>query len=96
MGLPDDNPDGFKNGSPITHAENLKGHLLIFHGTQDDNCHYQGMEGLINELILHDKDFTMMSYPNRTHSIKEGENTRRHLYETMTRYLNKNLPPGPK
>ncbi len=36
----------------------------------------------------------MMSYPNRTHSIKEGENTRRHLYETMTTYLGKNLPAG--
>jgi dipeptidyl-peptidase-4 len=36
-----------------------------------------------------------MSYPNRTHAIKEGKNTRRHLFETLTRYLRENLPAGP-
>jgi len=96
MGLPDDNEQGYKNGSPITYAHQLKGNLLIIHGTGDDNCHYQSCEALINELIKHNKHFSMMSYPNRTHAIKEGENTRRHLYELLTRYLNKNLPPGPR
>ncbi len=96
MGLPDDNEDGFKNGSPITFAHQLKGNLLLVHGTADDNCHYQSCEALINELIKHNKHFSMMSYPNRTHSIKEGENTRRHLYGLLTRYLKENLPPGPK
>ena len=95
MGLPDDNEEGFKNGSPITFAHQLEGNLLIIHGTGDDNCHYQSCEALINELIKHNKYFSMMSYPNRTHSIKEGENTKRHLYELLTRYLNVNLRPGP-
>ena len=96
MGLPDDNEEGFKNGSPITFAHQLKGNLLLVHGTADDNCHYQSFEALVNELIKHNKYFSMMSYPNRTHSIKEGKNTRRHLYELLTRYLRENLPPGPK
>ena len=96
MALPKSNPEGFKNGSPITFANQLEGNLLIVYGTGDDNCHYQNCQVLIDELIKHNKYFSLMSYPNRTHSIKEGENTRRHLYETMTRYLNKNLPPGPK
>jgi len=96
MGLPDDNKEGFKNGSPITFAHQLKGNLLIVHGTGDDNCHYQSCEALINELVEHNKHFSMMAYPNRSHSIKEGENTKRHLYELLTRYLNENLPPGPK
>ena len=95
MGLPEDNEDGFTNGSPITFAHQLKGNLLIVHGTGDDNCHYQSCEALINELIKHNKRFTMMAYPNRTHSIKEGENTKRHLYELLTGYLKDNLPPGP-
>ncbi len=94
MGLPDDNEQGYKNGSPITYAHQLKGNLLIVHGTGDDNCHYQNCQALVNELIKHNKRFTMMSYPNRTHSIKEGENTRRHLYELLTRFLNENLPPS--
>ncbi|MGB2808825.1 MAG: S9 family peptidase [Sedimentisphaerales bacterium] len=96
MGLPDDNEEGFKNGSPITFAHQLKGNLLIVHGTADDNCHYQSFEALVNELIKHNKHFSMMSYPNRTHSIKEGKNTRRHLYELLTGYLKENLTPGPR
>ncbi len=39
---------------------------------------------------------SMMAYPNRTHSISEGEGTRRHLFELMTRFLEQNLPPGPR
>ena len=95
MGLPDDNEKGFRDGSPITFADQLAGDLLIIHGTADDNCHYQSFEALVNKLIEHNKQFDMMSYPNRTHSIKEGPNTRRHLYTTMTRYLLDHLGPGP-
>ena len=94
MGLPSENVDGFKDGSPINFAHQLKGNLLVVHGTGDDNCHYQGTEALINELIRHDKEFTMMAYPNRTHSISEGKNTRRHLYRLLTNYLMDKMPPG--
>jgi dipeptidyl-peptidase-4 len=93
MGLPNDNADGYLKGSPITHAKNLKGNLLIVHGTGDDNCHYQGVELLMNELIAHNKPFSIMAYPNRSHSISEGTNTTRHLYQLMTDYLRQNLPP---
>ena len=92
MGLPEDNQEGYREGSPITHAHKLKGNLLIIHGTADDNVHYQNCERLINELIRHNKHFTMMSYPNRTHGISEGENTTRHLFSLLTRYLLENMP----
>jgi len=92
MGL--DNEAGYKNGSPITFAHQLKGHLLLVHGTADDNCHYQNCEALINELIKQNKVFSLMSYPNRTHSISEGANTKRHLFETLTQYLKDHLPAG--
>jgi dipeptidyl-peptidase 4 len=95
MGLPGDNVEGFRRGSPINYAHQLKGNLLLIHGTGDDNCHYQGTEALINELIRHNKPFTMMAYPNRSHGIYEGQNTTLHLRELMTRYLKQNLPPGP-
>lgn len=94
MGLPDDNPDGFRDGSPITHANNLKGNLLLVYGTGDDNCHYQNCEALVNELIRHDRPFSMMAYPNRTHAIREGKNTTIHLYRLLTSYLFENLPAG--
>ena len=92
MGLPSDNPDGYREGSPIHFAKNLKGNLLIIHGTGDDNVHYQSFERLVNELIAHNKLFSMMIYPNRSHSISEGKNTTIHLYQTMLDFFLKNLP----
>jgi dipeptidyl-peptidase-4 len=94
MGLPKENPEAYRQSSPITHAANLKGNLLIVHGTGDDNCHYQGTELLANRLIELNKSFTLMPYPNRTHAINEGKNTTRHLYSLLTRYLKENLPTG--
>ncbi len=87
MGLPQENKEDFMAGSPITHAENLEGELLLIHGTADDNVHYQGSEMLINELIRHNKQFRMMAYPNRSHGIYEGPGTRRHLYGLITEFL---------
>ena len=95
MGLPQDNVEGYREASPITYAHQLEGNLLLVHGTGDDNVHYQGMETLVDELIANNKQFTMMSYPNRTHAIREGANTTRHLYSLLTRYLEENLPVEP-
>ncbi len=87
MGLPQENKEDFIEGSPVTYARNLQGNLLVVQGTGDDNVHYQNMEYLVNELIRQNKQFTMMAYPNRTHGIYEGKNTRRHLYTLLTNYL---------
>lgn len=92
MGLPQENMEDFVNGSPITYAKNLKGNLLIVHGTGDDNVHYQGAEMLMNELIKHNKQFQMMPYPNRSHGIYEGAGTSLHLYTLLTRYLMTHTP----
>ncbi len=91
MGLPDGNKDGYREGSPLTHAKNLTGNLLIMHGTGDDNVHYQNFEMLVNELIKHNKQFSMMSYPMRDHSISQGVNTTLHLRKTMEQFWKKNL-----
>lgn len=92
MGLPDQNKEGYKKGSPITFAHQLKGNLLLIHGTGDDNVHFQNTEALINALVKANKQFSLMIYPNRMHGISEGKNTTRHLYELLTGYLKKNLP----
>ena len=92
MGLPQDNETDYQKSSPLTHAAGLKGNLLVVHGTGDDNCHYQGVEKLFNKLIELNKPFSMLAYPNRSHSISEGKNTSRHLYESLTRFLHTNLP----
>jgi len=96
MGTPESNSEGYEKGSPVTFARQLKGHLLVAHGTGDDNVHYQNTEALVNELVKYNKPFTMMAYPNRSHGIWEGENTTRHLYGLLTDYLIRNLPPEPR
>ena len=96
MGLPNDNKADFIRASPLTYVQNLQGHLLLVHGTGDDNVHYQNTEMLINALIKAGKQFDMMAYPNRTHAISEGEGTSIHLRNLLTRFLKTHLPAGPK
>ncbi len=93
-GLPKDHPEEWKQSSPITFAGQLKGNLLVIHGTGDDNVHYQGTEALINALVAANKQFTMFAYPNRSHGIFEGPGTQRHLFGMITRYLHERLPTG--
>ena len=91
MGLPTDNVEGYREGSPVTHAKKLQGNLLIIHGTADDNVHYQNFELLVNELVKNNKLFSMMSYPMRDHSISQRENTTLHMRRTMEQFWKKNL-----
>lgn len=96
MGLPQDNANGYKEGSAINFAAGLKGHLLIVHGSGDDNVHYQGTELLVNKLIELGKPFDFMTYPDRTHGIFEGPGTTVHLYHLLARYLTEHLAAGPR
>lgn len=96
MGLPQENKEDFIKGSPVTYAKNLKGNLLYIHGTGDDNVHYSNAEVLVNELIKHGKLFQFMPYPNRTHSISEGQGTFQHLMKLYTAFLKEKCPPGAK
>lgn len=82
-------------GSPISHISGLRGSLLLGYGTGDDNCHYQNMDALVNELVKQDKYFEMLAYPNRTHAIEnaKGPNTRKHLFETIMRFFLRTMPP---
>lgn len=94
MGLPQENMEDFVNGSPIKYAKNLTGNLLYIHGTGDDNVHYSNAEVLLNELIKYNKQFQFMAYPNRTHSLSEGEGTGLHLVTLYTKFLRENCAPG--
>ncbi len=94
MGLPQENREDFVKNSPINYVSGLKGNLLYIHGTGDDNVHYSNAEMLINALIKNKKQFELMSYPNRTHSISEGEGTREHLSALYTSFIKKNCAPG--
>lgn len=95
-GLPDEDRDAYEQGSPVNFAQQLKGNLLVVHGSGDDNVHYQGTERLVNALVKHGKAFQLMVYPNRSHGLFEGEGTTVHVYSLLTRYLLERLPPGGK
>jgi dipeptidyl-peptidase-4 len=94
MGLPDDNEDGYRDGSPVTWAKYLEGNLLLIHGSGDDNCHYQSCEVLVNELIKQQKIFSMMEYPMRSHGIYEREGTSTQLRKLWTSWWLDKLPAG--
>jgi dipeptidyl-peptidase 4 len=93
MGLPQQNAEGYRRGSPITFASQLRGNLLLVHGSGDDNVHFQNSEALIDSLVAANKPFTMMDYPGRSHCICEGDGTTVHLFELLTRYLTAELRP---
>jgi len=94
MGLPAENAKGYHDGSPINFAAGLDGHLLLIHGSGDDNVHFQGTELLINKLIELGKPFDMMDYPNRTHALSEGKGSSFHVFSTLARYIEEHVPSG--
>ena len=94
MGLPQQNAEDYRAASPISHAEGLRGSLLLVHGSGDDNVHFQGSQELVNRLVQLGKQFDFMEYPNRSHCICEGAGTTEHVYQTLTRYLLTHLPAG--
>lgn len=90
MRTPEENPEGYDEQAPEHMAENLKGALLLVHGSGDDNVHVQHSYMLANALIKANKPFDMEIYPNRHHGISGGK-TRWHLYERMTAFILENL-----
>lgn len=90
MGLPQDNAKGYDAYTPITHAEKLKGELLIVHGSADDNVHFQNSMILVNKLIEKGIPFDMAVYPDRNHGIY-GNGATIHLYKRLTKYVQQHL-----
>ena len=90
MRTEEENPDGYKDNSPVYFADQLKGHYLLVHGGGDDNVHYQQSAEMMNALIDANKQFDTYTYHNRNHGIFGGT-TRMHLYNKMTNFLNEKL-----
>ncbi len=86
LGLPQDNPKGYDENSPVNFAEDLQGNYLLIHGTADDNVHLQNAIHMQNALISAGKQFDTFYYPDRNHGIYGGV-TRYHLYKMMTDFI---------
>ena len=87
---PQDNPDGYKATSCVETAPNLKGKLLIAHGTYDDNVHPQNTYAFINQLIAKNIQFELMIYPWRKHGIADHAG-RLHMYTLMLDFWKRHL-----
>lgn len=90
LGLPEDNRAGYKAVNVLKYTEMLKGHLLLIHGSGDDNVHIQNTIQWTEDLINHNKAFDLMIYPNRNHSLS-GKKTRMHMMSLMTRHFKQHL-----
>lgn len=90
MGLPSQNPKGYDQNAPTHYAHQLKGHLLLIHGTADDNVHFQNSIALQSELLKHNKQFDTFYYADKNHGIYGG-NTRLNLYEKMANFMTSNV-----
>ena len=74
-GLPQDNPAGYDDNSPINFADRLSPHtrLLIIHGTADDNVHFQNAMEMCRALNHAGKQYDMMVYPDQNHSMRPDD-----------------------
>lgn len=90
MRTPQENGNNYDVNSPINHVDKLKGNYLLIHGSADDNVHFQNSMEMIDALIKANKQFDFMAYPNKNHGIYGG-NTREHLYDLMTKFLEEKL-----
>jgi|SRR5579871_358255 len=89
MGLPKDNPDGYRDTALSAHAANLTGKLMLAHNLEDDNVLFQNMLQLTNALQLAGKQFEMMVYPQKTHGVTGA--ALRQMNQLMLDFFDRNL-----
>jgi len=90
MGLLKDNKQGYDKSDVTKSADQLHGALLLVHGTGDDNVHFQNSVQMVDALIKAGKQFRLMIYPNKTHSIA-GKDARVHLFTMIAEHFEREL-----
>ncbi len=92
LGLPKNEPAVYAAAAVQGTAAKLHGHLLIAHGTGDDNVHPENTMQFVQKLIDNDKPYDLQLYPRKTHSIA-GKEARTQLYERMLAHWERYLMP---
>ncbi len=90
LGLPQKNEKGYQDSSPVEYAAQLKGKLLIAHGTGDDNVHFANTLSVINDLIEAGKYVEVLAFPGRGHGVSDPP-ARRVLMQRVTQFFLDNL-----
>jgi len=93
LGTPQENADAYRRSAPQHHASDLRGKLLLVHGTSDDNVHLQHTVQMVDAFIRAGKQFDLMLYPGKTHSIS-GAQARIHLFRRLQEHFEKELLGG--
>jgi dipeptidyl-peptidase 4 len=93
LGQPSDFPEGYKDFSPVNSAAALKGHLLLAHGTGDDNVHIENTVQFIQRLIDAHIPYDLQIYPRKTHSIA-GADDRILLFSRILSHFEEYLKPA--
>jgi len=93
MGLPADEAKNYHDFSVVNSAANLHGHLLLVHGTGDDNVHMENSIQFVQKLIEAQKPYDLQLYPRKTHSIA-GPDVRTHLYTRILAHFEQYLKPA--
>ncbi len=93
MSTPAENPDGYRDNSVVNSARDLKGRLLILHGTGDDNVHIGNTIQYIQKLLDANIPYELNLYPRKTHSVA-GEQLQVHeeVLRHFEMYLGKDAP----
>lgn len=89
MDTPEENKEGYEKANVLNYAKNLKGKLLVIHGTADDVVVNQHTQTLVQKCIEAGTDLDYFIYPGHKHGI--GGKDRIHLHKKMTRYFTDNL-----
>lgn len=93
MGLPSQNPNGYRDDSVVNSAKNLRGHLIIFHGTGDDNVHFENTIQYIQRLIDAGVPYDYNIFPRKTHSIA-GPAAREELFNRLVNFFERYVMNG--
>jgi len=95
MGLPTEEAKNYHDFSVVNSASNLHGHLLLAHGTGDDNVHMENTIQFVQQLIEAQEPYDLQLYPRKTHSI-QGPDVRPHLYRRILAHFEQYLMPVDK
>jgi dipeptidyl-peptidase-4 len=86
---PKDNPDGYRDSSPVTYSDNLADRLLIVHGLADDNVHPQNTVVMSRDFVKAGRQFDAALYPGQRHAFVGPY--LRHFFQRMTDFFEREL-----
>ena len=93
MGTPQNNAEGYREGSLLTHADQLQGQLLLIHGGVDENVHFRHTSRLITALTAADRDYDLLMFPEERHMPRDQAGLE-YQERRVARYFERRLKPS--